>query len=92
MGYKWRNKMKAIQRRIDSVWTLEYEFINDHTIKIIAYGRNDPEGYDKEGILPKAILVEASGRIINFVKINDGGKTTIYQVENPKNIFKYNKE
>jgi len=84
--------MKATNRILDSVWTLTYTTINNHTIEILNYNRDDSEGYEKESELPKCVLIENEKREVIFVKILEDGIITIYEVNNPKHIFSYHLE
>jgi len=84
--------MKATNRILDSVWTLTYTTINNHTIEILNYNRDDPEGYEKESKLPKYTIIEDEKRTVIFVKILEDGIITIYEVNNPKYIFSYHLE
>ena len=79
--------MKAVNRIIDSVWTIEYELVpeNPNAIKLLRYSRNDPEGYEREHELPKGRLVESPHRLVVAAEIGGLG----YDVENKKHVFDY---
>ncbi|MCF2220985.1 hypothetical protein H9Q08_17000 [Chryseobacterium sp. PS-8] len=91
--------MKATQRLIDSVWTVEYKKVSEGKVKILNYSRNDPEGYEREKELPQCKLVEAEERIVTHLWlkpynafdgwINEKNATETYEVVNPKFIFSY---
>ena len=91
--------MKATKRLIDSVWTLEFEVLNENEVKILKYSRDDKEGYDNERILPQCRVVEDDDRNAISVLIRDKydafewvdekncDKT--YKVANVMHIFSY---
>lgn len=91
--------LKATNRLINSVWTLEFKQISEAEIEIVKYSRDDQEGYDKERELPQCTLIESEGRIVTSVLIRDKyqpfgwvnaencDKQMI--VTNPKHIFSY---
>lgn len=94
--------MKATKRLIDSVWTVEYNVLNDFQIEIVSYSREDKEGYEKEGSLPQCSVIEDSKR--NFVGllvkdvptpyrldwVNLQNADHEYTVVNQKHVFSYN--
>lgn len=93
--------MKATQRLIDSVWTLEYTIQDDGKIFIINYNRNDVEGYEQEKNLPRMSLKENEGRIVEGVYLQpyesfkywaSKDLSAFYEVANPKHVFSYNNE
>ena len=49
---------KATTRLIDSVWTISYIELPDNKAKVIAYNREDEEGYRKERQLPQCTVIE----------------------------------
>lgn len=80
--------MKATERLIDSVWTVEYEIVSDEDryarqpkstkyARILNFNREDPEGYEKEKELPRCNLIEGDDR------------TVIALVISPYDSFKY---
>jgi hypothetical protein len=92
--------MKATERMIDSVWTVEYEVVGENEAKILAFNREDPEGYEKERELPRCNLAEAGDRTVVGLTISPyesfryGASMTypeskFYKVVNPKYIFSY---
>jgi hypothetical protein len=94
--------MKATKRLIDAVWTLEYEIVDDKTIKIIQYNSSDPEGYQKEKQLPRCELEETKDRTVisvwikpyvpfEYAMVKDH-KAKKYEVVNPQFVFSYIKE
>lgn len=92
--------MKATKRLIDSVWTLEYEFVPGGGIKILNYNREDPEGYEKEDELPQCQIIEDDHRTVTdvlirnkykpFDGVNKDNCDWNVKVVNPKYIFDYN--
>ena len=91
------NILYATERLIDSVWTLEYELINDDQIKIISFNRDNPIGYEKEAELPRVRLVEDNERIVLSAYFEPYGKFKYLaspngkkiEVVNPQYIFSY---
>lgn len=91
------NILYATERLIDSVWTLEYELINDDQIKIISFNRDNPIGYEKETELPRVRLVEDDKRTVLSAYFEPYAKFKYlasptgkqYEVVNPRYIFKY---
>jgi len=92
--------MKATERLIDSVWTVEYEVVGEKKAKIIAFNRKDPEGYEKESELPRCNLTETADRTVVGLTISpnasfrygaglDYPDSKFYEVVNPKHIFSY---
>lgn len=81
---------KAVERLINSVWTIEYKTLGKNKIKLIKYGRDDPEGYKREGELPSGQIIEDKDRIARQLLIKDENyKDVIYKIVNPKHIFSY---
>ncbi len=90
---------KATQRRIDTVWTLEYLENDNGTISVIRYSREDPEGYEKEKELQRCSVVEGERRKALSVMFTDyknftyhatnENKTSHKTIANQKNIFAY---
>lgn len=90
--------MKATQRLIDSVWTLEYEITPENKLRILNYSRKDEEGYRKEKELMQCELIETEKRIVvgvllkpyePFQWVTEENATEKYEVENPQFIFSY---
>ncbi|WP_396146039.1 hypothetical protein [Flavobacterium sp.] len=94
--------MKATKRLIDSVWTLEYEIVNENCIKILHYDNQDAEGYQKEKQLPRCELEETKDRTVTVVWIKPyvpfeytmvkDHNARKYEVINPQFVFSYIKE
>jgi len=97
MNFEIDKTYKATKSIIDSVWTLKFIYLGNGKIKIINYGRDDNEGYEKEKELPQCILMEAEkGRIVQSVKIapfeyfREGfDDADILSVINQQNVFSY---
>lgn len=90
--------MKATERLIDSVWTLEYEITPSGKLHILNYSRKDPEGYEREKELMQCNLLETDQRIVievllrpyqPFEWVTVENATERYEVDNPKHIFSY---
>ena len=91
--------MKATKRLIDSVWTVEFNILNENEVEILKYSREDPEGYEKERELPQHRLVEDENRTAvellirdkydAFEWVNEENCDHRYKVTNPKHIFDY---
>jgi len=91
--------MKATHRLIDSVWTVEYEVLNETEIEVIKFTRNDPDGYEKERELPQCSVIEDDCR--NFIGLLVRDKFNVfdwvdydncdreYEVKNVKYVFSY---
>jgi hypothetical protein len=91
--------MKATHRLIDSVWTVEYNIVSPTEVEILKFGREDPEGYQKERELPqctvvedekrtfKQLLVRNSFNAFGWVSADDCDHK--YEVINPKHVFSY---
>lgn len=89
----------ATQRLIDSVWTLQYEQIDESTIKILQYDRTTDVGYERERELEQCSLVEEIGRVVTHVRfrpyrnfstfVTEETMTREMKVINPKYIFSY---
>lgn len=94
--------IKATQRLIDSVWTVTFRHVDESTVEILSYNREDEEGYDNERVLSRCRLIEDDKRIVNSLAIQPykgsnslaiirDADTIIYKVVNPKHVFSYNK-
>jgi len=88
-----KNKKLAVERILDSVWTIEYESVLGGVF-IHSYNRNNQVGYEQEQDLPKGRLIENNGkhssdcngeRIVTGLSI--GGE--IIDVVNPQYVFSY---
>lgn len=97
---KMKQEIKlATQRLIDSVWTLQYEQIDESTIKILQYDRTTDVGYERERELEQCSLVEEIGRVVTHVRfrpyrnfstfVTEETMTREMKVINPKYIFSY---
>lgn len=83
--------MKATNRIIDSVWTLTYLVLDDITIQILDYTREDKDGYELENRIPTFNIYEDHNRNIIFVKLIFNGVSKWMKVHNPQEIFSYHK-
>lgn len=94
--------MKATSRKLNSVWTLEFNEIpsdDNNEIEIIRFSRMDPEGYEKENELPSCTIMEDENRTALKVLLKNtptpfGWVTLencdrILYVKNPRHIFNY---
>ena len=81
-------KIKATHRLINSVWTVTAH-ISTNTATIVAYSRDDEDGYRLEDSLPKCQLTEGNDRVVKALEINWGGNRRRYTVNNPQHIFSY---
>jgi len=91
--------MKATHRLIDSVWTVEYNILSPTEVEILKFGRDDPEGYEKERQLPQCNVVEDDKRTFVALQVRDSFDSfkwvnaencdREYKVVNPKHIFSY---
>ena len=89
----------AIERLIDSVWTLGFEITSEGTITIHTYDRENPIGYEKERELSRIKIIETEGRVISEVWVSEkpmycwesftDHPHTKYKVDNPQYIFSY---
>lgn len=95
----------AVERLINSVWSLVYKQIDEHTVEIISYDRENPIGIEKERELPLCHLIEDDNRIVTDIVIQDrknaGGGASWpdatkphqkFKVINPKHVFTYKGE
>jgi hypothetical protein len=78
---------KACHRLIDSVWTVTFRRVSDFSVEVLAYNREDDDGYKYESVMPHGRLIEDDSRTVTGIKINGDE----YTVENPKHIFKYSR-
>lgn len=91
--------MKATHRLIDSVWTVEYEVLNEYQVNILKFTREDPEGYKRERELPQCEVLEDEKRNFIGLYVRDKFKPfewvtkdncdRKYAVNNVKHIFDY---
>ena len=91
--------MKATNRLIDSVWTVEYNIISPTEVEILKFSRTDPEGYKKERELPQCSVVENEHRDFigllvrdtfdSFKWVNEKNCDHQYTVVNVKHVFDY---
>lgn len=79
--------IKVTHRLIDSVWTISYVDLGENKVELVAYNREDLDGYSRENELGKGRLVESpdGGRIV-IGAIIDGIKKVVV---NPQHIFSY---
>lgn len=89
----------AVNRLINSVWTLSYTENPDNTITILTYDRENEIGYEREAELPRCRLSEADGRVVIAATITDvpcmsydwkETPKTEKAVSNSKHVFSYN--
>jgi hypothetical protein len=78
---------KAVQRILDSVWTLAYQKLGSNKVKIISYDRHDSQGYDNEKTLPHSKVIESDDGLRTVKKVLINGDEFI--VANPQYIFSY---
>ncbi|PVV50445.1 hypothetical protein [Chryseobacterium sp. HMWF035] len=91
--------MKATQRLISIIWTVEYEKVSEGKVRILSYTNTDPEGYTREKELAQCELIETEDRIVthlwlkpydNFDPwVNTKNVKEKYEVINPQHIFSY---
>lgn len=91
--------MKATNRLIDTVWTVEFNVISDTEVEILKFTRTDPEGYEKERQLPQCAIIEGDKRTFvsllvrdefkSFERVNKDNCDHQYTVINPRYIFNY---
>ena len=86
--------LKAVERAISSVWTIEYRLLGDNKVEILSYGRDDPEGYEREGELPKGKMIEDKKRnAVSLMVWNPDSSNLLgidtYTIANPKHVFSY---
>jgi hypothetical protein len=83
----------AIQRILDTVWTLAFHPTSDCEAQIIALTRTHHEIGDEIAHLPVFHLVEGEGRTVTTIHCksceNSTLETTSYEVTNPQFIFSY---
>lgn len=92
----------AVKRLINSVWTLVYKQVDENSIKIISYDRENPIGIEKERELPLCELIEDDQRTVTGAKIQERNNTGFnsgwvdkdrpfdtFTVVNPKYVFSY---
>ncbi|EGR0468600.1 hypothetical protein FG064_16510 [Vibrio cholerae] len=89
----------AVERLIDSVWTVKFLFLKEG-IRIISYSRENPDGYKNEKQLPKANIIEGDKRVAIAIQLyrpeamllGSDRETHLYgeyPVLNPQFIFSY---
>lgn len=76
---------KASNRLLDSVWTMTFRQVSDFSVEILAYSRDDDDGYKYEHLMPSVFVMEDDDRNITHIEING----YMFAVENPKYIFSY---
>lgn len=72
----------AIRQLINATWVLKYKQINQESIEILQYSRDD-SFYKKQ--YPECIFIETEGRVVTHVRIDN----YTYNVVNPQHIFSY---
>jgi len=92
--------MIATNRKIDSVWTMEYNILDNDKIEVISYSRDNPVGYEEEKSHPRFDFEETDGRVVVNAMIDnhlpkplqnwyDRKDHTVYEIDNKQNIFSY---
>ncbi|MCZ8330239.1 MAG: hypothetical protein O9282_02890 [Flavobacterium sp.] len=93
--------MKATKRLITSIWTVEYEIVEQGKVRVLNYSRTDAEGYQRENELPQCELRETDERIVThlYIKpfkqgewVTQENATEVYEVINPQFIFSYSEQ
>jgi hypothetical protein len=90
----------AVNRLIDSVWTIQYTHNPDGTVTIHGYDRDNAIGYEQEDTLCRARLIEGDGRIVQeLIVLQEPGRGfdrdlknqphSRFKVANPKHVFNY---
>ena len=84
----------AIERRIDTVWTVVFERIGGGA-KILAFAPDISVGYDREHELQKIHLLETSKRCVFAISLGDPEEQWLHveverlTVVNQQNVFSY---
>lgn len=90
--------MKATERLINKVWTLEFEKVSETEIKILNFSREDLDGYKNETAYPRLSLHEDNRRNVLGVYLMpyepfacwaDVNKFECFKVINPDYVFNY---
>ena len=95
--------MKATERMINSVWTVEYEIVSEGKVRILAYNRDDKEGYEREKELPRCKIIEDRVRNVvglrispvqpfSYMSIEKDVDSEYFDVVNVQHVFSYSKE
>jgi len=95
--------MKATERMINSVWTVEYEIVSEGKVRILAYNRDDEEGYEREKELPRCKIIEDRVRNVvglrispvqpfSYMSIEKDVDSEYFDVVNVQHVFSYSKE
>ncbi|WP_390241885.1 hypothetical protein [Vibrio sp. R78045] len=79
----------AIQRVLDSVWTIAFAPISDCEAEILAFTRTHHAHDDDLSELPIFNVVEGEGRIATKIQCRDLLECVEYKVANPQFIFSY---
>lgn len=77
---------KASHRILDSVWTMTFRKVGPNQVEILAFNREDDDGYQFERMMPRLQVNEGAGRIVESIEIC--GQR--FDVENQKHVFSYN--
>jgi hypothetical protein len=64
---------------------MTYIMTNDDTVHVLAFNREDADGYEFEKQIPKLRANESEERILESIEV-DG---MLYDVDNKKHIFSY---
>ncbi|AXT74181.1 hypothetical protein [Vibrio sp. dhg] len=89
----------AVDRLIDSVWTVKFQFQPDG-VKILSFSSDNPDGYKLEQTLPKVRIIENDKRIVHAIKVYNPDMPSFerdqdnyligeYKVANPQYVFSY---
>lgn len=81
----------AVQRRIDTIWSVLFEIIDDTSVVIIGLTDKCKQAYDFEGSYSAYDFVESDGLTVTSLKVKDskGGDIREYVVLNPQYILSY---
>jgi hypothetical protein len=88
----------AVERILDSVWTVEFFEVADGEVYITNYSRRDERGYEQENEVPVSRLVEDEHRNVTHLMLwppstpsHEQGrrKPKRFDVVNVKNVFSY---
>ena len=81
------NVKKATNRIMDSVWTIEYNIINDEKVELIRYSRDDEEGYEREKELSTGIIRQDKDRTAQELHIWNESRPSYWYKEDPDKIY-----
>ena len=86
----------AVQRMIDSVWTIEFKRVPGG-VEILRYSRDIDEGYEHEDTLSVGVINEDEERTVLSItfyppktrRSERGQPKEVLKVLNPKHVFDY---